>query len=73
MATYEHRLVGYRTEDFPSAEQLVEVICKDHVGTYALPFLCRHSEAGWLNEQGGLLEVNVIGWRLPKSLTRRWR
>ena len=67
MATYDQRLTGYTTEGFPDPEHLVEVLCLDHVGTYILPFLCRHDDTGWSSEEGRPLDTQVVGWRTPQA------
>jgi hypothetical protein len=73
MATYDRRLAGYVTDSFPEGGELVELVCKDHVGTYALPFLCRYSDGTWISETGGGVDAEVLGWRAPKDRPRRWR
>jgi hypothetical protein len=73
MATYDRRLTGYVTEAFPEDGDLVEVVCKDHVGTYALPFLCRHTDGAWISETGGGVDAEVLGWRQPRDRPRQWR
>ena len=66
IAPYDRVLKGYTTNGCPGPGQAVEVLCRDHVGTYALPFLCRHDDSGWHKEEGQKLEVTVIGWRQRK-------
>ena len=73
MATYDRRLAGYVIDGLPESERLVEVLCKDHVGTYVLPFLCRHTDGSWISEAGRVIDVQVLGWREPKDHGRRRR
>lgn len=65
MATREKRLAQFDGEGEPPPDLPVQVLCEDQSGTYELPFACRFSNGAWRNhESGGLLEANVIGWRM---------
>ena len=67
MATREKRMAQFDGSGEPPPEQLVEVLCEDHSGTYQLPFACRFIDGQWRNdESGGAVEATVIGWRLPR-------
>jgi hypothetical protein len=67
MATREKRLAQFDGNGEPPADQLVEVLCEDHSGTYQLPFACRFIDGQWRNhESGGAVEATVIAWRLPR-------
>jgi hypothetical protein len=64
MVTRIDRLAGYVTDGMPGPEQLVEVLCADHIGTYVLPFPCRYEDGSWRNGgTGEQIEAKVIGWR----------
>jgi hypothetical protein len=67
MATREKRLAQFNSSGEPPPEQLVELLCEDHSGTYQLPFSCRFIDGQWRNhESGGAVEATVVGWRLPR-------
>lgn len=64
MATRQERLNAFVHDGEPPADQPLEVLCEDHVGTYVIPFLCRWTEAAWHNaETGERIAAAVIGWR----------
>lgn len=67
MATREKRLAQFDGNGEPTPDQLVEVLCEDHSGTYQLPFTCRFIDGQWRNHAtGGAVEATVIGWRMPR-------
>ncbi|SHN79686.1 hypothetical protein SAMN05444170_4091 [Bradyrhizobium erythrophlei] len=69
MATREKRLAQFDGEGEPPPGVPVQVLCEDQSGTYELPFACRFSDGAWRNhESGGMLEANVIGWRLVRRI-----
>jgi hypothetical protein len=69
MATREKRLAQFDGEGEPPPDLPVQVLCEDQSGTYELPFACRFSDGAWRNhESGGMLEANVIGWRLVRRI-----
>ncbi len=62
MPTRADRLAQFETDALPSPDRLVEVLCEDHVGTFILPFLCRSTSDGFINERtGDLIEATVVG------------
>jgi hypothetical protein len=64
MATREHRLAEFTSTGTPPSDVPFEVLCEDHVGTYAIPFLCRWSNGAWQSaDSGELIQATVIGWR----------
>ena len=68
MVTRAARLEEFFTDVDPEPGTLVELLCEDHVGTYLLPYLCKRTDEGFRNERtGDLIEVQAIGWRIPKS------
>ena len=68
MATRQQRIDAFTHEGAPPADQPLEVLCEDHVGTYRLPYLCRSTADGFRNERTGEpIEGRVVGWREPKS------
>ncbi|MBB5048256.1 hypothetical protein HNR60_003019 [Rhodopseudomonas rhenobacensis] len=67
MATREKRLAEFNGNGDPLPDQLVELLCEDHSGTYQLPFACRMIDGEWRNAQSdGVVEATVVGWRLPR-------
>ena len=69
MATREKRLAQFDGEGEPPPDLPVQVLCEDQSGTYELPFACRFSDGAWRNhESGGMLEANVIAWRLVRRI-----
>ncbi len=64
MATRQQRMDAFIHEGAPPADQPLELLCEDHVGTYVVPFLCRWSSGDWTNvESGARIDATVIGWR----------
>lgn len=64
MATREARLADFITDRLPDLGADVEVLCSDHVGTYAIPFPCRHDGFNWRNTASGEeIAAMVVGWR----------
>ena len=51
MATREKRLAQFDGSGAPPPEQLVEVLCEDHSGTYQLPFACKFVDGQWRNHR----------------------
>jgi hypothetical protein len=47
MATRRQRLDAFVHEGDPPADQPLEVLCEDHVGTYVIPFPCRWTGDYW--------------------------
>jgi hypothetical protein len=67
MATRQRRIDDFTHEGEPPAEEPLEILCEDHVGTYVIPFLCRWSSGDWKNvATGARIEATVIGWRASK-------
>jgi hypothetical protein len=64
MPARSRRLAQFIHETQPLADQVVEVLCEDHVGTYTLPFLCRWDRSEWINVVTSKpIEAEVVGWR----------
>ena len=40
MAARQERIDAFSHEGTPPADQPLELLCEDHVGTYVIPFLC---------------------------------
>ena len=60
----------YHLEDFnlelPPPNKLLQVLAKDHSGTYILPFPCTWRDGAWHNPKSTKpLEATIIGWRKP--------
>jgi len=47
MATRRQRLDAFVHEGDPPADQPLELLCEDHVGTYVIPFPCRWAGDYW--------------------------
>ena len=64
MAARQERIDAFIHEGSPPADQALEILCEDHVGTYVIPFY-------WQNAKTRRrIEVAVIGWREPKRNQR---
>lgn len=65
MATRQERIGAFTHEGSPPADQPLELLCEDHVGTYVIPFLCRWSSGIWHSvETESPIEATVVGWRV---------
>ena len=74
MVQRAERVSGFVTDRLPAEDAPVQVLCEDHVGTYLLPFACRHGEAGWVNAATSApIAAAVIGWREERRLALRTR
>ncbi len=73
MATRAGRISAF--EEGPAPEGLpVRLLCEDHVGTYVLPFPCRHADGAWRNARTGeAIAGTVLGWRPVEEPRRRAR
>jgi hypothetical protein len=49
MAARQERIDAFIHEESPPADQPLEILCEDHVGTYVIPFLCQWTEGSWQN------------------------
>jgi len=69
MATRQQRIDEFTHDGAPPADQPLEILCEDHVGTYLVPFPCRWTGDYWTNaDTGERIEVAVVGWRaLPQG------
>ena len=47
MATRQERIGAFTHDGVPPADQPLELLCEDHVGTYVVPFLCRWKSGVW--------------------------
>ena len=71
MVAFSQRLAEFVTDRDAPAGAAVEALCKDHVGTYVLPFPCRRDGAAWYNcVTSAALDCDVIGWREWQERTR---
>jgi len=65
MATRQERIAAFTQQCDPPADQPVELLCEDHVGTYVIPFLCRWTSGALHSmETGRPIEATVLGWRV---------
>jgi hypothetical protein len=70
MATRQERIDAFIHEGEPPADQSLELLCEDHVGTYVIPFLCQWSGGVWQSvETSDSIEATVIGWRVSSGGT----
>lgn len=64
MATRQSRVAEFNSGEPPS-DRLLEILCEDHRGTYAIPFACRWINGEWIGASNSQpIEVTVLGWRL---------
>jgi hypothetical protein len=68
MATRQNRIDAYTYEGTPPADQPLELLCEDHVGTYVIPFLCEWRDGAWQSlDTNNRIEATVVGWRPPEK------
>ena len=53
MATRQKRIDEFTHDGAPPADQPLEILCEDHVGTYLVPFPCRWRGDDWTNADTG--------------------
>ena len=64
MTSLSDRLADFISDRLPSEGSAVELLCRDHNGTYAIPFLCRRAEDAWRNlSTDEVIQADVLGWR----------
>jgi hypothetical protein len=64
MTGLAERIAEFASDEEAPEGALAKILCRDHVGTYTLPFPCRRSEGTWFNERTGEpLDAEVVGWR----------
>ena len=64
MATRQERLDAFTHDGDPPSNELLELLCEDHVGTYVVPFPCCWTSAQWQSaETGERILATVLGWR----------
>jgi hypothetical protein len=69
MVTRQERIDAFTHQGVPPANQPLEVLCEDHVGTYVIPFLCRWSSGAWHSvDTSKPIEATVVGWRRVTGL-----
>jgi len=67
LATRQERIDAYMHDGTPPADEPLELLCEDHVGTYVIPFLCRwHDGAWWSLYTSDRIDATVLGWRAPR-------
>jgi hypothetical protein len=65
MATRQARIDAFIHDGLPPADQPLELLCEDHVGTYVIPLLCRWSGGRWQSaDTSNPIEATVVGWRV---------
>ena len=69
MVTRQERIDAFTHQGVPPANQPLEVLCEDHVGTYVIPFLCRWNSGAWHSvDTSKPIEATVVGWRCVTGL-----
>jgi hypothetical protein len=64
MATRQERIGAFTHDGVPPAEQPLELLCEDHVGTDVIPFPCRWRGGSWQSVATSTpIEATVVGWR----------
>ncbi|MCQ4188573.1 hypothetical protein [Methylocystis suflitae] len=64
MAAIEDRLAGFTSDRLPDDDAPVELLCRDHRGTYTIPFACHRAADVWRNSQTDeIIGADVVGWR----------
>jgi hypothetical protein len=64
MATRQERIGAFTHDGVPPADQPLELLCEDHVGTYVVPFPCRWTSGAWQSVATSTpIEATVLGWR----------
>ena len=64
IAARQQRLAAFPGEGKPPADQACELLCEDHVGTYALPYRCSWTKGTWRSiATGEPVRAGVVGWR----------
>ncbi|RAI42535.1 hypothetical protein CH341_19060 [Rhodoplanes roseus] len=64
MASRQHRLDAFPGEGVPPPGAACELLCEDHIGTYALPYPCQWRDGGWQNLETGVpVKAGVVAWR----------
>lgn len=64
MATLNDRLADFIADRLPEEGSVVELLCRDHNGTYLIPFACRRVAGAWRNSKTDeVIEAEVAGWR----------
>jgi hypothetical protein len=59
-------LAEFTGEGTPPIGRACELLCEDHVGTYALPYRCHWIEGTWRKAgTGEPVKAGVVAWREP--------
>ena len=65
IAARKRRLAEFPGEGVPPIGEACELLCEDHVGTYALPYLCRWLDGTWQSMlTGEPVTAGVVAWRI---------
>jgi hypothetical protein len=71
MVTRTARLKDFKTDGYPVSGLPVEALAEDHVGTYILPFPCKHINGEWRNATTGeVVQASILGWREVRARSR---
>jgi hypothetical protein len=65
MATRQERIDAFTHAGVPPAEEPLELLCEDHVGTYVIPFPCQWKNGVWQSvNTSEPIQATVLGWRV---------
>ncbi len=68
------RLADYPGEGVPPPETACDLLCEDHVGTYAIPYACIWAQGAWRNlVTGEPVKAGVVAWRVRQARMDRGR
>jgi hypothetical protein len=71
VVTRQERIDDFDHEGTPPADQPLQILCEDHVGTYVIPFLCQWRDGLWQSLAANRrIEAKVVGWRQPRQAQR---
>ena len=62
MAARQERIDAFIHEGSPPADQPLEILCEDHVGTYVIPFLCQWTEGAGLESGEGASDGDAFAF-----------
>jgi hypothetical protein len=65
VAARQQRLAAFPGQGNPPRGVACELLCEDHVGTYALPYFCHWLNGTWQSVgTGERVKAGVVGWRV---------
>jgi hypothetical protein len=71
VVTRQERIDDFDHEGTPPADQPLQILCEDHVGTHVIPFLRQWRDDMWQSLVANRrIEAKVVGWRQPRQAQR---